>query len=98
MKLTEFQLLECQRNALLRNIITHNNSIINQIYINGISNFKIKDNPYAVEDSILPNLEEEINKQRATFKEIVAQIMEDLELSGNLRALEGRNNSLKSKL
>jgi hypothetical protein len=96
--LTEAQRLECQRNALIRNIITHNNSVINQIYIKSINDYKIKGNTYAVGESLLPHLENEINQQRDTFKSIAAQMIKDLESIDNLKALDGRNATSKPKL
>jgi hypothetical protein len=96
--LTDGQRLECQRNALIRNIITHNNSYVNQIYINSVINFKIKGNTYEIGDCILPYLETEINHQRDIFKSIAEQIVQDLESIDNLKALDGRNTTLKAKL
>ena len=94
MTVDETQKLSCQRIALLRNIITHNNSIINEIYINSITKFDIQGDVYTLDQSILPDLETEINTQRIVLDKIVQQISQDLEHSDNLQKLEQRNNSL----
>lgn len=92
--ISEDQKRSCQRIALLRNIIIHNNSIINEIYINNISKFMIQGDNYMLDDSILPDLEAEINNQRILLSKIAEQISKDLENSGNLTSLFKRNQNL----
>ncbi|NJO03439.1 MAG: hypothetical protein HC880_18715 [Bacteroidia bacterium] len=70
---------EIQRISLIRNIIIHNNSVINEIYVNSIRSFKILNDSYAQGNSILPNLESEINEQRKILKRVSEQIIKDLE-------------------
>ncbi len=94
--LTEDEKIECQRIALIRNIITHNNSVINDIYIFSIAKFKIRNNFYSVGDSILPHLESEINGLRATFESIAQKIVYDLITENNLKTLDERNKSLST--
>lgn len=94
MNVLEPQKLDCQRISLLRNIITHNNSVVNEIYLKSITTFRILNDSYKLGESVLTNLETEINSQRIILQTIVQQIIKDLELENNLKKLEQRNQSL----
>lgn len=84
---------EAQRLALLRNIITHNNSIINEIYLNTIQKFDILNNVYQLNTSILPYLENEINQARSILTKVVGKIDADLSLEKSFKTLQGINNN-----
>lgn len=88
------QKLACQKMALLRNVIIHNNSKINEIYLRGVQMFDIPNNHYKIEESVLSNLENEINEQRQVFGKLTLQIIKDLESDGNIKSLNNRNDKL----
>ena len=89
--LNEDKKLECQRMALIRNLITHNNSIVNTVYLNDFRKYKIQGHIYKINDSILPNLESDINSLRSVVRDLARQIKQDLDKDGNLKGMENRN-------
>lgn len=88
-------LLNCQRLALIRNVITHNNSIVNEIFIQGVAQFRISNNTYEAGQSVLPKLAVEIQAQRILLEKIAAEIKNHLEKDNTIT---GMQNHLTSKL
>ncbi len=93
LNLQEQTKIECQRLALLRNIITHNNSKINEIYMDSIQKFAIPNNLYKLHDTILPYLENEINQSRSILTQVVSNLNADLSTENNFKTLQGTNNT-----
>ena len=91
--ITDDEKIECQKTALLRNIIAHNNSTINEIYLASIDKFKIKNNVYKLGNSVLSNLEVEINDARSILVNLANKINANLVADNNFKALENFNNS-----
>ena len=89
--LDEDKKLDRQRMVLIRNLITHNGSIVNTIYLNAVNKFKIQGNTYQISDSVLPNLEAEVNNLRSVLGGLAEQIKQDLTNENNLKKLESQN-------
>jgi hypothetical protein len=86
-----------QHMSLMRNLLQHNNGIVNQIYIATAKQYKIVQN-YIINDSITLGLLQDINTLRTTFESLATTIIEDLDNEDNLQNLEHRNNDKAKKL
>lgn len=91
MNISKDQKTETQRISLVRNVITHNNAIINEIYLRAIQTFEIRNDPYTLGDSVLSKLESEINDQRRLFRQVSTEIIKDLESEDNFKNLYNRH-------